>query len=142
MNSLTLIRQEVQHGLQKKGQVPHGQRGISHPAGGVDQLMQQAHLDSSPASVSAYGKGHKAGTQVMCEMWQLTDNNLNDQTQMAKTITTTIPYPGVGLPENNIVRSLRMSLPGNRAVGCFFYSFALCSFEGPDTQLPNNSLTE
>lgn len=50
--ALTLIRQEVQHGLQQEGQVPDRKGGVAHPSGRVDQLVQQAHLDSGPAPVS------------------------------------------------------------------------------------------
>lgn len=81
-------------------------------------------------------------SQTTTSMIKLKWQKLLPLPPLPATANTTIPYPGVGLPEKNIVHSLRMSLPGNRAVGCFFYSFALCSFEGPDTQLPNNSLTE
>lgn len=48
---LTLIRQEVQHGLQQEGQVANRQARVAHAAGGVHQFMEEAHLNSSPASV-------------------------------------------------------------------------------------------
>ncbi len=48
---LTLIRQEVQHGLQQEGQVADRQARVAHATGGVHQFMEEAHLNSSPASV-------------------------------------------------------------------------------------------
>lgn len=53
LNSLTLIRQEVQHGLQQEGQVSDREGGVPHPSRGVHQLVKQAHLDGRPASVRA-----------------------------------------------------------------------------------------
>lgn len=58
LEALTLIRQEVQHGLQQEGQVPDGQGRVPHPPGGVDQLVKQAHLHSGPASVRACHQSH------------------------------------------------------------------------------------
>lgn len=58
VEALTLIRQEVQHGLQQEGQVPDRQGRIPHPPGGVDQLVKQAHLHSGPASVRACHQSH------------------------------------------------------------------------------------
>lgn len=51
--SQTLIGQEVQHGLQQEGQVAYGEAGVTHAAGGVHQLVQETHLNGSPASVRA-----------------------------------------------------------------------------------------
>lgn len=50
---LTLVRQEVQHGLQQEAQVSHGQCRVPHSPGGIDELVKQAHLNSGPASVCA-----------------------------------------------------------------------------------------
>lgn len=52
-HQLTLIRQEVQHGLQQEGQVAYGQARVTHTTGGVHQLMQETHLYRSPATVGA-----------------------------------------------------------------------------------------
>lgn len=48
---LTLIRQEVQHGLQQEGQVAYRQGRVAHATGGIHQFMQQTHLNGGPASV-------------------------------------------------------------------------------------------
>jgi len=69
---LTLIRQEIQHGLQQEGQVAHRQAWVAHAAGGIDQLVQQAHLYSSPASVGA---------------WDREDRMMFTLTRLAKLIT-------------------------------------------------------
>lgn len=63
MNALTLVRQEVQHGLQEEGQVPDGEGGIPHPAGGVDQLVKQTRLDGGPAAVRACNGRRSASGQ-------------------------------------------------------------------------------
>lgn len=61
---LTLIRQEVQHGLQQEGQVANRQTRVAHATRGVNKLVEEAHLYSSPASVGPWkrerdrGEGH------------------------------------------------------------------------------------
>lgn len=77
LEALTLIRQEVQHDLQQEGQVPDGQGGVPHPPGGVDQLVKQAHLHSSPASVRACHQSHTK-SQIRDEQqdWHRTDTSI------------------------------------------------------------------
>lgn len=48
---LTLVGEEVQHGLQQEGQVAHGEARVAHSAGGVHQLVEEAHLHGGPPLV-------------------------------------------------------------------------------------------
>lgn len=68
---LTLVREEVQHGLQQEGQVAHRQAWVAHAAGRVYQLMQQTHLHCSPAFVGTW------------HWWQQTEGNT--LTEVVKT---------------------------------------------------------
>lgn len=51
---LTLIRQEVQHGLQEEGQVADGQTRVAHATRSINKLVEEAYLYSSPASVDTW----------------------------------------------------------------------------------------
>lgn len=57
---LTLIWQEVQHGLQQEGQVANRQARVAHATGGIHQFMEEAHLYSGPASVGTWQRGRES----------------------------------------------------------------------------------
>lgn len=50
--------------------MPDGQGRVPHPPGGVDQLVKQAHLHCSPASVRACHQSHTShrGSEKSCGM--------------------------------------------------------------------------
>lgn len=84
----------------------------------------------------------------MCEMWQLTDDNLNDQTQMAKTITTATPprnyYQHHPVPRCRVAREEYCSFVKNGSSweqSCWLFFFILLLFVLLRDLTPNSQIT-
>lgn len=70
---LTLIRQEVQHGLQEEGQVADGQTGVAHATGSVNKLVEEAYLNSSPAPVDTWRRGRQRSQSRPINIYSIDD---------------------------------------------------------------------